>query len=164
VLNIETLCTNRDLPGRLPFGDKRGDFQIEGHPEIVRICCLRKPTNTIREHLEDDARWKLISHLSLNYLSIAESAFMDDALESPDKEFKTGRELNAFHEILKLYDFADSAVTQKRISGIEGIRSRRITRRLKGAGSVSFVRGVELSLQFDEDNYAGTSGSSWLPC
>ena len=74
VLYVTVLCSNRELPARLPFGDVRGDFQLEGHPEIRSIRCLRKPTPPLRHHLRDGTRWKLISHLSLNYLSIEELA------------------------------------------------------------------------------------------
>ncbi len=30
VLNVRTTCTNRDLPARLPFGGREGDFEVEG--------------------------------------------------------------------------------------------------------------------------------------
>ena len=30
VLNVKTTCTNRDLPAKLPFGGKEGDFEVEG--------------------------------------------------------------------------------------------------------------------------------------
>ncbi len=30
VLNVKATCTNRDLPARLPFGGKEGDFEVEG--------------------------------------------------------------------------------------------------------------------------------------
>lgn len=150
ILHVNALCTNRDLPARLPFGDIRGDFQIEGHPEIMNIRCLRKPTPPIRTHLEEDTRWALISHLSLNYLSIAEMA-------GGGPESSEGKGLDAFREILSLYDFLDSAVTRKRVDGLKGIKSRRITRRLGGAGDGGFARGVEITLEFDEEKYAGTS-------
>jgi len=156
VLSIDTLCTNRDLPSRLPFGDARGDFQLEGYPEITMIRCLRKPTASIRSHLEDDARWKLISHLSLNYLSITEFAGFDKHLNDQQTQFHKGKALESFHEILKLYDFMDSSVNQKRISGLTGIKARRITRRLKETMNTGFARGMEISLEFDEEKYAGS--------
>src|SRR5205085_2303127 len=29
-LTVRTICTNRDLPSRLPFGNEGGDFELEG--------------------------------------------------------------------------------------------------------------------------------------
>ena len=43
-LSVRTLCTNRDLPPRLPFGGNQGDFQLESPGPISRVRCLRKPT------------------------------------------------------------------------------------------------------------------------
>ena len=91
-LTLHVTCTNRDLPGRLPFGGERGDLELEGAAPLSRIRCLKKPTETIRPPLRHGAQWRLISHLALNYLSISEG----------------GRD--ALQEILKLYDFSDSSV------------------------------------------------------
>ena len=75
-LTIRTTCTNRDLPGKLPFGQGasvgRGDFQVEVPAPLSRIQCLKKPTETLRPALRRGAHWRLLSHLSLNYLSICE--------------------------------------------------------------------------------------------
>ena len=125
VLNVETLCTNRDLPTRLTLGDPRGDFHIEGRPEISAIRCLRNPTAPVRAPIREGSRWRIISHLALNYLSISG----DDAARANGEGGMIGtgeRGLASLQEILKLYDFADSAVTRNRISGLVGLRRQRI--------------------------------------
>ncbi len=86
-LTLHATCTNRDLPARLPFGNEAGDFELLGGAAIKRIIALRKPTNSVRPPSGKAALWRLISHLSLNYLSLVEN----------------GRE--AIQEILKLYNF-----------------------------------------------------------
>ena len=43
-LTVHITCTNRDLPGKLPFGGERGDFELEGAAPLSRIRCLKKPT------------------------------------------------------------------------------------------------------------------------
>jgi type VI secretion protein, VC_A0110 family len=91
-LTIRTTCTNRDLPSRLPFGDENGDFELESGSAVARIVALKKPTNTLRPAVGKDVLWRLVSHLSLNYLSLVEEG--KDALQ----------------EILKLYNFTDSTV------------------------------------------------------
>lgn len=146
VLHVRTLCTNRDLPSRLSFGDPGGDFDVEGKPGISRIRCLRSPTPSMRSPVGEGSRWRIVSHLSLNYLSLSE--------ENGDSE--QGRPLDALREILRLYDFSDSPVTRQRIAGVVGLRTRKIVRRI-GAGDASgFARGTQVELEFDPDQYTGT--------
>ncbi|MFN7945849.1 MAG: type VI secretion system baseplate subunit TssF [Blastocatellia bacterium] len=140
-LTVHTTCTNRDLPGRMPFTGAEGEFQVEGADTRVRVRCLKKPTATLRPSLRRGAHWRLISHLSLNHLSLVESA---DG--SPD----------ALREILLLYDFMDSAATRKQIAGLTGVSSRRVTRQTGSRIGTGFVRGLETTLEFDEEQFVGT--------
>ena len=48
VINVKTTCTNRDLPAKLPFGGREGDFEVEGTALLSRVHCLTKPTETVR--------------------------------------------------------------------------------------------------------------------
>ncbi|HXG17832.1 MAG TPA: type VI secretion system baseplate subunit TssF [Methylomirabilota bacterium] len=137
-LTVHVTCTNRDLPGRLPFGGERGDFELEGAAPLSRIRCLKKPTETLRPSLRRGAQWRLISHLSLNYLSICEG----------------GRE--ALQEILKLYDFSDSNVIHQQIAGIRAVTSRRVVGRPASFPWNGFCRGIEVTVEFDEEKYVGS--------
>ncbi|MEQ8768306.1 MAG: type VI secretion system baseplate subunit TssF [Planctomycetota bacterium] len=148
VLHVKTLCTNRELPSRIPVGDPRGDLQAEGYPGVKKVTCLRKPTLPCRDHLSNDSRWRFISHLSLNWLSLAEGESRD-TVSSP-------KALAAFHEILRLYDFRSSSVTRQRISGLSGLAVRRTTRRVASAGTEGFARGLAIELEFDEERFAGS--------
>lgn len=129
-LTLRTTCTNRDLPSRLSFANETGDFEIEGGAAIKRIVALRKPTAAVRPPSGKAALWRLISHLSLNYLSLVDE----------------GKE--AFQEILKLYNFTGSAYSEKQIDGITRISSARHFARLISENGITFARGtrVELSL------------------
>jgi type VI secretion system protein ImpG len=80
----------------------------------------------------------LLSHLSLNYLSICEE----------------GRE--ALQEILKLYDFSDSAVIRQQITGITNVSSRRVVGRPASLPWNGFCRGIEVTVEFDEEKYVGS--------
>ena len=95
-------CTNGDLPSRVPFGSEHGDFLMEGTTAISSIVALRKPTPTFRPPLAGPALWRLISQLSLNYLSLVEE----------------GKE--ALQEILKLYQPAPSRISISRYKGFSG--------------------------------------------
>lgn len=134
ILTVALTCTNRDLPARLPFGDTKGDFTIELAAPIEKISCMIKPTSTRRPFLGGALQWRLISHLSLNYISIVEGG--EDALK----------------EILTLYDFENSTSTQQQISGIVALKSRHVTKRIKE----SFCRGVQITITLDEDKFVGS--------
>ncbi len=144
VISIRTTCTNRDLPAKLPFGGRTGDFEIEEAALLSRVRCLTKPTETIRPPQRKALQWRLISHLNLNYLSIVQS-------ENGTPE--------ALQEILQLYNFQDSDVTRKQILGITGIESRKIVKQIGGHIGAGFVRGIETTLTFNEEEFVG---SGWF--
>lgn len=133
ILTVHTTCTNRDLPARLPFGSPAGDFDMEIAAPVTRIDTLVKPTQTRRPFLGGSLQWRLISHFSLNYMSLVEGG--GDALK----------------EILKLYDFDNSPATRQQINGIVAVQSRYVTKRI----GQSFCRGVQVTIEFDEDRYVG---------
>ncbi|HHP7235665.1 MAG TPA: type VI secretion system baseplate subunit TssF [Desulfobacterales bacterium] len=133
VLTVRTTCTNRDLPARLPFGDPSGDFDMEVEAPVAGIAAIIKPTPTRRPPLGGELQWRLISHLSLNYISIVQGG------ES------------ALKEILKLYDFDNSPSTRQQIEGIVSLQAEHVTRRI----GHSFCRGVQVTIEFDEDKFVG---------
>jgi len=141
-LEVMTWCTNRDLPGRLPFGSGALDLQLEGPGLFTAIRCLKKPTPTLRPRQRGAIQWRLISHLALNYLSLIEQ----DSRGEPE----------ALREILRLYDFADSAATARQIAGITRISARRVHRCVGSLLNAGFVRGVEVHMEFDERQYVGS--------
>ncbi|SMC22853.1 type VI secretion system protein ImpG [Andreprevotia lacus DSM 23236] len=147
-LSIEISCTNRELPGLLPFGGEQGDFEIEGGSPVSRIHCLRKPTATQRPAMGRSAMWRLISHLSLNQLSIADG-------ESESTE--------AFRELLGLYNFANSAATRKQIMGIRKVSSKPTMAKIASGHQAAFVRGIAVELELDEEQFEG-AGVYLLSC
>jgi len=141
ILSIDTTCTNRDLPGRLPFGSRDGDFHLEGPGIYTAIRCLKKPTPTLRPPLRRGTQWRLISHLSLNYLSLAER--------------EGGNRPESLQEILKLYDFADSSATRRQIAGITHVEARPVFRFIGSSLGASMVRGIEVAVELDEAQFVG---------
>jgi type VI secretion system protein ImpG len=138
-VHAETTCLNRDLPYRLPFGGGQPLLRLaSGGP--VRLECLTHPTPTLRPALRHGVVWRLISHLTLNHLSLIDYEEGADALR----------------EILRLYDFSDSAQVRGVIDGILSVRTRRVVGRLGGDVRGGFCRGIEVNIRFDEDRYVGT--------
>jgi len=134
---VRCLCTNRELPSRLSFGNEAGDFEAEGASAVAQIVALRKPTNTVRPALSSGALWRLISHLSLNYLSLVEE----------------GRE--ALQEILRLYTPGASNLLERQIEGIAGVSSKRHFTRVISEQGISFVRGTRVELELNEEYFVG---------
>ncbi len=137
-LSVQITATNRDLPGKLPFDEERGDFELEGAAPVARIRALVKPTPTVRLPLTGEHQWRLVSHLSLNYLSLVDGG------------------VDALQEILKLYDFSGSSVVRQHIEGITNVRSRSVVRRPSSLSWSGLCRGVEVDLEFDEKKYVGS--------
>jgi type VI secretion system protein ImpG len=137
-LTVRVLSTSRDLPARLPFGNEMGDFELEGGAAIRRIVALRKPTDTQRPPGGRGAFWRLISHLSLNHLSLV----------SEGKE--------ALQEILKLYNFSQQSYIAKQIDGLVGLRSQRHFTRLISENGITYARGTRVEIDLDEDQFVGS--------
>ena len=140
-LHVETTCFNRDLPQKLAFGRGRPAFDLPGgRGPVSRISCLTAPTPTRRPQYRKHNLWRLISHLSLNHLS----------LESGENSSRP------LQEMLTLYDFVDSAETRNMIAGISNVSSKRSVNRVGGRMG-GFCRGVDLELTFDAEKYTGSS-------
>jgi type VI secretion system protein ImpG len=141
-LTVRLTCTNRDLPSRLPFGMESGDFELESGAPVHSIMALRKPTPALRPPTGKSSLWRLISHLSLNYLSLVAE----------------GRE--AFQEILKLYNFTNSSYSVKQIEGITDLKSRAQFARIISENGITFARGTRVDMELDEENFVG--GGAYL--
>ncbi len=139
-IDIETTCLNRDLPGRLPFGGGQPRlFLAEGGP-LKNTVCLTPPSKTLRPAYGYGTLWRLISHLSLNHLSL----------------FGSDNSAEPLREILKLYDFANSEETRRMIDGLISVRAQKVVGRPGGPVSGGFCRGLEVFLEFDEDKFSGS--------
>lgn len=141
-LGIQLLCTNRHLPAFMAVGIGDTDFMLQVNAPIRSIRCLNGPTPP-RGPLADGARaWRMISHLSLNYLSL---------LDQPGTEGAV-----ALHDLLRLYSDPNDAYSKKQIEGILSAQSSPVIRRVETPGPIGFARGLEVSVNFDEDAYQGT--------
>jgi type VI secretion system protein ImpG len=135
-LNIELTCTNRNLPSALGYGQRGGDLFLEGGSSVRSISFLRKPTGSYR--FERSAHWRLISHLSLNHLSLSDGG------------------VDAFREMLALYDLPRSPSSLRQIGGIAAIAQKAVTAWLPGNPFACLVRGMEVRLTIDEEAFVGS--------
>ncbi len=141
-LLLETICSNRDQPAKLPFSSEQPRLQaVDAAPPCSRIRCLTQPSPAIRPSMRNNARWRLISHLSLNHLSISGG---DDAV-------------TALKEILRLYDFKDSSANRAQIDSVHKVSTRPITAPLSIDGRTTLCRGIEIEIELDETQMTGNS-------
>jgi len=141
-LGLTTLCTNRDLPLHMPLGQGTTDFTLEAGAPITGVRCLSGPTRPRPSTAEREITWRLINHLTLNYLSLADSDPQQGAA--------------ALRELLKLYAPAsDSAVHKQIEDGVRRIQARSVTQRLPIPGPIAFGRGLEITLTFEESAFEG---------
>jgi type VI secretion system protein ImpG len=137
-LSIQLTGTNRDYPSQLLYNQPEGDMLLAGSNDMSAIRLLRKPTPTWRFARVGGVHWRLISHLSLNHLSLSDGG------------------LDSFREMLTLYDLPRSPSTQRQIGGIHGIAYRTATTWLPGNPFACLVRGLEVRLTIDEDAFVGS--------
>ena len=142
-LALETMCTNRDLPLHLALGQGRTDFTIESGAPIESVRCLAGPTPPRASHAHGDTTWRLISHLSLNYLSLADGA------TNADKG-------SGLRELLSLYADLSDPTHRKQIDGIRSTACAGITRALPVPGPTTFGRGLEVEVTCDETAFEGS--------
>jgi len=138
LLSVRVTCTNRDFVSSLAWRREWGELQGEGLP-LVQARCLIPPTRTARPPMGGALQWRLISHLSLNHLSIAQSGGLD-----------------AIREILRLYVFKPDEDLRKRINGISGLKSESSVSRVQFPTGIAFCRGLDVELEFDESQYVGS--------
>lgn len=137
-LSVEVTATNRDLPTRLATGSPDGDLFQDGGGLAREIRLLRRPTPTLRFERGGGALWRLVSHLSLNHLSLS------------------GGGVNALKEMLRLYDLPRSAVNRRVLDGVAGVDYRPAGAYLPGDPFPAFVRGIEVRLAVEPDHFVGT--------
>jgi type VI secretion system protein ImpG len=144
-LGARALCTNRNLPMSMAVGAAHTDFTLDENLPIRSVRCLVRPTDPIPSPAEGRFTWKLISHLSLNYLSLLDAPSSDAAA--------------AFRELLKLYcgEGDRQEVARRQVEGLRDLKNKPVMRRINIAGPVTFARGLEMNLCFDETFFDGAS-------
>lgn len=134
--SIVLTCTNRNLPAALRAGLPAGDLKLEQLATGFPIRFLRKPTRAYR--FTEDAHWRLIAHLSLNHHALVHE------------------NLEAFTELLALYDLPQSAVTQRQIRAIVGLSQKSVRAWIDDEHGGARVRGVEVRVTVDEAGFVAT--------
>ena len=142
VLTVQTLCSNFDLPSRLVYGNESGDFDAVGQSAAKTVTALRRPTVSLDPPFGKGQLWRLISQLSLNYLSLTEG----------------GKE--ALQEILRLHDFNGTVYTENQIGSIKKLSCTSHFALVESQFGLVPARGTRVDIELDEQQFTG--GGAYL--
>lgn len=135
-LALKTTASNGTLPQELYFQNK--PWRLHAGTELISEIKWFTPPTNYHIHTSQDRNWELISHLSLNYLTLTDNG-------------------KALQELLALYDVADSASNQLQIAGIVGVKVQHTARRVMVEGLSAVCQGLQIQIDIQESYYPGQS-------
>ncbi len=133
-LTIDLTCTNGPEPESLMPGDICE--HTSSSPELLNFVNITAPTPNVEPPLEGNTLWRILSHMSLNLLSL--------------------RDAQSFKKILHLYVFPQSrdkgmvAANIKRIEGIMDFGIEQEDRLIRGM----VIRGEKITVSVVRDAFA----------
>ncbi|MDP3813992.1 type VI secretion system baseplate subunit TssF [Pseudomonas sp.] len=134
-LSIELTCTNQNLPRQLGLGDIC--MPSEDTPEFLTFRNISAVTPSYAPPLHRDFLWKLISNMSLNYLSLANVDALKVILET--------------YDLPRYYDQHAEKVSKRLLDGLKSIGHQHVDRLHRGLP----VRGVRTQLTINPEGYVG---------
>lgn len=135
IISTKIQCTNANLPEGLQMGDISQPTSTS--PELVTFKNITQPTNNILPPLGKNLLWRLLSHLSLNYLSLSSA-----------QNLKAILELYIFEETR---DKTAVIANRKRISGIERVETKGSDRLVSSV----MMRGQDIAMNVRQDHFIG---------
>jgi len=132
---VELTCSNRRLPGRLGVGEIH--VPTATSPEFATFTNLTRVTPSVPPPLGEGLHWRLISHLTLNHLSMASADALRGVLELYNAQARVDRQAAAAHRL--------------RLDAIREVRATSADHLFKGVP----VRGSEVEVVVDEEGFAG---------
>ena len=114
------------------------------------VVALVKPTRVVQPPLGSPQVWRLVSQLSLNYLSLTD--------DIAPEEGQDGKGTEALREVLRLHDFSGEPAVRRQIEGVLAVRSAPAFARIATEHGLSFARGRRVELELDEEQFTGAGG------
>jgi type VI secretion system protein ImpG len=127
----------------MPIGLRDTDFTLDSCSFVQGARCLGRPTPPRPPVAQGELSWRLIDHLSLNYLSLADADEQQGAV--------------ALRELLGLYADLGERTDRKQIQGVRSVRSQPVVRRLPTSGPLAFGRGLRIDVTCEENEFQGSS-------
>ncbi|NJJ57879.1 type VI secretion system baseplate subunit TssF [Pseudomonas sp. B14(2022)] len=134
-LSIELTCTNHDLPRLLQIGEI--NQPCEQTPEGLSFRNICMPTASYSPPLEQDFLWRLISNMSLNYLSLTDINALKVILET--------------YDLPRYHDRQAQKVSERKLGALRSIRHSAVDRLHRGLP----FRGLRIDLTIDPQGFLG---------
>lgn len=135
VVTVDILATNKDIPSTLRLGDVN-KFHSSSKVSNIEVRNITIPSRSYLPPIEGDFLWRLISNMSLNYLSLDN--------------------ITTFRTLLQAYDFPGINDTFKHrktesiLRGLQNISYKTSEMIYKGLP----IRGIETTIELDPDRYS----------
>jgi type VI secretion system protein ImpG len=137
------LCSNRDLPLYLRAQFADAAYVFHGAYPVKGVECIAGPTLPLAPAIDGYDPWVALSHLFVNHLSLADG---DPA-----------RGAEALRAMLGLYASGPGHFLHRQADGLLHVAARPVTRRIPGAGPISFGRGIAVDLAMSDRAFDGGS-------
>ncbi|WLI04303.1 type VI secretion system baseplate subunit TssF [Pseudomonas sp. FP597] len=134
-LSIELTCTNHNLPRQLQAGDI--NQACEHTPQGLSFRNICAPTASFAPPLDQDFLWRLISNMSLNYLSLSDINALKLILET--------------YDLPRYHDRQAQKVSQRKLGALQSISHTAVDRLHRGMP----FRGVRIDLAIDAQGFLG---------
>jgi len=141
-LSLSMLLTNRDLPLLISVNNAN-DLAVRADVPMNWGRILRGPSRPRFSVAEREMTWRLISHLSLNYLALR------------DMDPKSGAV--AMRDLLSLYGALGDPAMARHAKSVVTMEAFSVTRRLPVSGPLVFGSGVGIKATVDELAFEGSS-------
>ncbi|WDU64685.1 type VI secretion system baseplate subunit TssF [Pseudomonas poae] len=137
-LSIELTCTNHNLPRQLPIGAI--NQPCEQTPQGLSFRNICAPTASFLPPLDHDFLWRLISNMSLNYLSLSDINALRMILET--------------YDLPRYHDRQAQKVSERRLGAVRSVRHTAVDRLHRGLP----FRGLRIDLTVDPEGFLGQGG------
>lgn len=132
-------CSNGEQAAQLTAGTPL-TFEVPG--PVAQVHLLGTPTTPSEPALQRDTRWKLLSSLALNHLSLVEGEMA----------------LASLKELLALYaPSAASPAVWQQINGIREMRCQRVSEHRGGDAWRGWHNGIRVTLTLEQQSFTGNS-------
>lgn len=132
-IDVMTTATNRDLPARLPIGNPVGDLLLENKTLDCPIQLITRPTLTAELPRGNGALWRVLATLTPHPLDLTRDG------------------LSGLKAFLRLHAVHTTPLAQRCIDAITDLGYKPAIKWMAlDSQFPSFVRGIEITLSFDE--------------
>ena len=137
-LTADLLCTNRHLAEALGAGTR---LAFERPGPVAKASLRNPPSAQSLPRLGGQSRWRLVSQLTLNHMSLVEG---DQALA-------------ALKEMLNLHNLRDEASASRQIDGLIRLASERVVAQVGEDAWRGWRNGLEVRIGLDPQHFVGGS-------